>query len=157
MYGGREAFFMCMTMSAAQAAEIERDEDASATLRAVCRWRREEPMAFHEILEHVLSTTQGAPEYRASLSPVEETLPTCPPRGTVNRAIRSVMVEWLTVDQIATRSGSTPRTVEEAIKAARHGWIVERRWQPNPATGRRIKAYRITGEKASGRPALSLN
>lgn len=151
MVGGRECFFLCMTLSATDAHALESDDDATTTMRDVCRMRREEPVAFHEIWEHILTTTENVSAFRRSLSPVDADAvyaTTAPAHGETLQRVRDVITgPWLTVDQVAQMIGSKPRTIRDALCRIRRTSTVEHRWQTT-THGRVQKAYRIKPQAA---------
>lgn len=117
---GREALFASLTLSPKQAL-YESVHNESAVMRLVCKWKLEEPAAYHEIIEAagiaaVVDTTP--PKYTRSFASF----------GTVSESLSSFFRHWHTYGEACHRLGGSYASIKQQLAVLkRNGWTVERR------------------------------
>lgn len=115
---GKEALLASLTLTPKQTLRGANYND-SATFRMVCRWKIDEPLAYHEVIEAagikaVVDTQMMAAPYVRS--------------GRLKDHIGGYFTEWHTYPEACQDLGSTYGCIKHSLARLKSkGWRVERR------------------------------
>lgn len=114
---GKEALFASLTMTPKQALQASQHSE-SATLRLVCKWKIEEPVAYHDVIR--AAGIKAVVEAEMSSHPVR--------RGTVRTRIADYFSNWHDYVEACDDLDMSYNNVKQALTTLRkQGWQVERR------------------------------